>query len=159
MKPKKDNDYLAKNQNKIEECFLVVNFIYKNFLKDNAYNNRGNYAATRYFAYNLMRILTNLESTLEKREHKDIINILKSIKVAMVSDTTVKNSSRNTYVNYLMKPNKIIEELSDGKLQNLILRNYCYDQTREYLNLYKEDTVFSKKQNHLNKYAFQFLIS
>jgi predicted RNA binding protein YcfA (HicA-like mRNA interferase family) len=100
-----------------------------------------------------MRILTNLESTLEKREHQDIINILKSIKVAMVSDTSVKNSSRNTYVNYLMKPNKIIEELSDGNLQNLILRNYCYDQTQEYLNLYKEDIVFSKKQNHLNNAA------
>ena len=112
MKPKKDNDYLAKNQNKNEECFLVVNFIYKNFLKDNAYSNRGNHAATKYFAYNLMRILTNLELTLEKREHQDIIDILKSIKVAMVSDITVKNSSRNTYVNYLMKPNKIIEELS-----------------------------------------------
>ena len=156
MKPKKINDYLAKNQNKTEECFLVVNFIYKKFFKDNGYNNRGNYAATRYFAYNLMRILTDIESTLEKREqreNKDIINILKSIKVAMVSDTTVKNSSRNTYVNYLMKPNKIIEELSDGNLQNLILRNYCYDQTQEYLNLYKEDTVFSKKQNHLNNAA------
>lgn len=153
MKPKKDNDNFAKNQNKIEECFLVVNFIYKNFLKDNAYSNRGNHAAAKYFAYNLMKILTDLESTLEKREHKDIINILKSIKVAMVSDTTVKNSSRNTYVNYLMKPNKIIEELSDGKLQNLILRNYCYDQTQEYLNLCNEDTVFSKKQNHLNNVA------
>ena len=156
MKPKRDNDYLAKNQNKNGECFLVLNFIYKNFLKDNGYNNRGNYAATRYFAYNLMRILTDIESTLEKREHrgnKDIINILKSIKVAMVSDTTVKNSSRNTYVNYLMKPNKIIEELSDGKLQNLILRNYCYDQTQEYLNLCNEDIVFSKKQNHLNNAA------
>ena len=155
-KPKKDNDYLAKNQNKIEECFLVVNFIYKNFLKDNAYNNRGNYAATRYFAYNLMRILTNIELTLEKREHRenrDIINILKSIKVAMVSDTAVKNSSRNTYVNYLMKPNKIIEELSNGELQNLILRNYCYDQTQEYLNLCNEDIIFSKKQNHLNNVA------
>ena len=153
-KPKKINDYnLAKNQNKIEECFLVVNFIYKKFFKDNGYNNRGNHAATRYFAYNLMRILTNLELILEKREHQDIINILKSIKVTMVSDTTVKNSSRNTYVNYLMKPNKIIEELSDGKLQNLILRNYCYDQTQEYLNLYKEDIVFSKKQNHLNNVA------
>ena len=156
MKPKKDNDNLAKNQNKIEECFLVVNFIYKNFLKDNAYSNRGNHAATKYFAYNLMRILTDIESTLEKREHrenKDIINILKSIKVAMVSDTTVKNSSRNTYVNYLMKPNKIIEELSNGELQNLILRNYCYDQTQEYLNLCNEDIVFSKKQNHLNNVA------
>ena len=156
MKPKKDNNNLAKNQNKIEECFLVVNFIYKNFLKDNAYSNRGNHAASEYFAYNLMRILTNLELILEKREHrenKDIINILKSIKVAMVSDTAVKNSSRNTYVNYLMKPNKIIEELSDGKLQNLILRNYCYDQTQEYLNLCNEDIVFSKKQNHLNNVA------
>ena len=156
MKPKKDNNNLAKNQNKIEECFLVVNFIYKNFLKDNTYSNRGNHAASEYFAYNLMRILTNLESILEKREHKenkDIINILKLIKVAVVSDTTVKNSSRNTYVNYLMKPNKIIEELSDGKLQNLILRNYCYDQTQEYLNLCNEDIVFSKKQNHLNNVA------
>ena len=153
MKPKKDNDNLAKNQNKIEECFLVVNFIYKNFLKDNTYSNRGNHAAAEYFTNNLMRILTNLELTLEKREHQDIIDILKSIKVDMVSDTTVKNSSRNTYVNYLMKPNKIIEELSDGNLQNLILRNYCYDQTQEYLNLYKEDTVFSKKQNHLNNAA------
>ena len=96
MKPKKDNDNLAKNQNKIEECFLVVNFIYKNFLKDNAYSNRGNHAATKYFAYNLMRILTNIELTLEKREHrenKDIVDILKSIKVAMVSDTTVKSGS------------------------------------------------------------------
>ena len=153
MKPKKDNDNLAKNQNKIEECFLVVNFIYKNFLKDNAYSNRGNYAAAEYFTNNLMRILTNIELTLEKREHQDIIDILKSIKVAMVSDTTVKNSSRNTYVNYLMKPNKIIEELSNGKLQNLILRNYCYDQTQEYLNLCKEDIIFSKKQNHLNNVA------
>ena len=153
MKPKKDNDNLAKNQNKIEECFLVVNFIYKNFLKDNAYSNRGNHAATEYFTNNLMRILTNIELTLEKREHQDIIDILKSIKVAMVSDTTVKNSSRNTYVNYLMKPNKIIEELSNGKLQNLILRNYCYDQTQEYLNLCKEDIIFSKKQNHLNNVA------
>ena len=79
-KPKKDNDYLAKNQNKTEECFLVVNFIYKKFFKDNGYNNRGNHAATRYFAYNLMRILTDLELILEKREHQDIINILKSIK-------------------------------------------------------------------------------
>ena len=151
MKPKKDNDNLAKNKN--GECFLVVNFIYKNFLKDNGYNNRGNYAAAEYFANNLMKILINLELTLEKREHrenKDIIDILKSFKVAMVSDTTVKNSSRNTYVNYLMKPNKIVEELSDGKLQNLILRNYCYDQTQEYLNLCNEDIVFSKKQNHLN---------
>ena len=138
MKPKKDNDYLAKNQNKNGECFLVVNFIYKNFLKDNAYSNRGNYAAAEYFANNLMEILTNLELTLEKREHKDIIDILKSFKVSIVSDTTVKSSSRNTYVNYLMKPNKIIEELSDGNLQNLILRNYCYDQTQEYLNLYKD---------------------
>lgn len=153
MKPKKDNDNLAKNQNKIEECFLVVNFIYKNFLKDNTYSNRGNYAATKYFAYNLMKILANLELTLEKREHQDIINILKLIKVAMVSDTTVKNSSRNTYVNYLMKPNKIIEELSNGELQNLILRNYCYDQTQEYLNLCNEDIIFSKKQNHLNNVA------
>ena len=153
MKPKKDNDNLAKNQNKIEECFLVVNFIYKNFLKDNAYSNRGNHAAAEYFTNNLMRILTNLELILEKREHKDIIDILKSIKVAMVSDTTVKNSSRNTYVNYLMKPNKIVEELSDGELQNLILRNYCYDQTQEYLNLCKEDIIFSKKQNHLNNVA------
>lgn len=154
MKPKKINDYnLAKNQNKIEECFLVVNFIYKNFLKDNAYSNRGNHAATKYFAYNLMRILTNLELTLEKRENKDIINILKSIKVTMVSDIAVKKSSRNTYVNYLMKPNKIIEELSDGELQNLILRNYCYDQTQDYLNLCNEDTVFSKKQNHLDNAA------
>ena len=153
MKPKKDNDNLAKNQNKIEECFLVVNFIYKNFLKDNAYSNRGNHAATEYFTNNLMRILTNIELTLEKREHQDIINILKSIKVAMVSDTAVKNSSRNTYVNYLMKPNKIIEELSNGELQNLILRNYCYDQTQEYLNLCKEDIIFSKKQNHLNNVA------
>ena len=156
MKPKKDNDNLAKNQNKIEECFLVVNFIYKNFLKDNAYSNRGNHAAAEYFTNNLMRILVNLELTLEKREHrenKDIIDILKSIKVAMVSDTTVKNSSRNTYVNYLMKPNKIIEELSNGELQNLILRNYCYDQTQEYLNLCKEDIIFSKKQNHLNNVA------
>ena len=153
MKPKKDNDYLAKNQNKNEECFLVVNFIYKNFLKDNGYNNRGNYAAAEYFANNLMKILTNLELTLEKREHrenKDIIDILKSFKVSIVSDTTVKNSSRNDYVNYLMKPNKIVEELSNGKLQNLILRNYCYDQTQEYLNLCKEDAIFSKKQNHLN---------
>ena len=156
MKPKKDNDNFAKNQNKIEECFLVVNFIYKNFLKDNAYSNRGNHAATEYFTNNLMRILTNIELTLEKREHrenKDIIDILKSIKVAMVSDTTVKNSSRNTYVNYLMKPNKIIEELSNGELQNLILRNYCYDQTQEYLNLCNEDIIFSKKQNHLNNVA------
>ena len=153
MKPKKDNDNLAKNQNKIEECFLVVNFIYKNFLKDNAYSNRGNHAATEYFTNNLMRILTNLELTLEKREHQDIIDILKSIKVDMVSDTTVKNSSRNTYVNYLMKPNKIIEELSNGNLQNLILRNYCYDQTQDYLNLCNEDIVFSKKQNHLNNVA------
>ena len=134
-KPKKDNDYLAKNQNKIEECFLVVNFIYKNFLKDNGYNNRGNYAAAEYFANNLMKILTNLELILEKREHKDIIDILKSFKVSIVSDTTVKNSSRNDHVNYLMKPNKIVEELSNGKLQNLILRNYCYDQTQEYLNI------------------------
>ena len=153
MKPKKDNDNLAKNQNKIEECFLVVNFIYKNFLKDNAYSNRGNYAAAEYFTNNLMKILANLELTLEKREHQDIIDILKSIKVAMVSDTTVKNSSRNTYVNYLMKPNKIIEELSNGELQNLILRNYCYDQTQDYLNLCNEDIVFSKKQNHLNNVA------
>ncbi len=152
-KPKKINDYLAKNQNKIEECFLVVNFIYKNFLKDNTYSNRGNHAAAKYFTNNLMKILANLELTLEKREHQDIIDILKSIKVDMVSDTTVKNSSRNTYVNYLMKPNKIIEELSNGELQNLILRNYCYDQTQEYLNLCKEDTVFSKKQNHLNNAA------
>ena len=146
-----------KNQNHDQDhCFLVINFIYKEFLKDNAYSNRGNHAAAEHFANNLMKILTNLESTLEKREHrenKDIINILKLIKVAVVSDTTVKNSSRNTYVNYLMKPNKIIEELSDGNLQNLILRNYCYDQTQEYLNLYKEDTVFSKKQNHLNNAA------
>ena len=155
-KPKKDNDNLAKNQNKIEECFLVVNFIYKNFLKDNTYNNRGNYAAAKYFTNNLMKILANLELTLEKREHrenKDIIDILKLIKVTMVSDTTVKNSSRNTYVNYLMKPNKIIEELSNGELQNLILRNYCYDQTQEYLNLCNEDIIFSKKQNHLNNAA------
>ena len=71
MKPKKINDNLAKNQNKNGECFLVVNFIYKKFFKDNGYNNRGNYAATKYFAYNLMRILTNLELTLEKREHKE----------------------------------------------------------------------------------------
>ena len=156
MKPKKDNDNLAKNQNKIEECFLVVNFIYKNFLKDNAYSNRGNHAATEYFTNNLMRILTNIELTLEKREHrenKDIIDILKSFKVSIVSDTTVKNSSRNEHVNYLMKPNKIVEELSNGKLQNLILRNYCYDQTQEYLNLCKEDIIFSKKQNHLNNVA------
>ena len=153
MKPKKDNDYLAKNQNKNEECFLVVNFIYKNFLKDNGYSNRGNYAAAEYFANNLMKILTNLELTLEKREHKDIIDILKSFKVSIVSDTTVKNSPRNDYVNYLMKPNKIIEELSDGNLQNLILRNYCYDQTQEYLNLCNEDIVFSKKRNHLNNAA------
>ena len=153
MKPKKDNDNLAKNQNKIEECFLVVNFIYKNFLKDNTYSNRGNHAAAEYFTKNLMRILVNLELTLEKREHKDIIDILKSFKVSIVSDTTVKNSSRNTYVNYLMKPNKIIEELSNGELQNLILRNYCYDQTQEYLNLCNEDIIFSKKQNHLNNVA------
>lgn len=156
MKPKKDNNYLAKNQNKNGECFLVVNFIYKNFLKDNGYNNRGNYAAAEYFANNLMKILTNLELILEKREHrenKDIIDILKSFKVSIVSDTTVKNSSRNTYVNYLMKPNKIVEELSNGELQNLILRNYCYDQTQEYLNLCNEDIVFSKKQNHLNNVA------
>ena len=153
MKPKKDNDNLAKNQNKNGECFLVVNFIYKNFLKDNGYSNRGNYAAAEYFANNLMKILTNLELTLEKREHKDIIDILKSFKVSIVSDTTVKNSSRNTYVNYLMKPNKIIEELSNGELQNLILRNYCYDQTQEYLNLCNEDIIFSKKQNHLNNVA------
>ena len=150
MKPKKDNDYLAKNQNKNGECFLVVNFIYKNFLKDNGYSNRGNYAAAEYFANNLMKILTNLELTLEKREYKDIIDILKSFKVSIVSDTTVKNSSRNEHVNYLMKPNKIVEELSNDKLQNLILRNYCYDQTQEYLNLCKEDIIFSKKQNHLN---------
>ena len=150
MKPKKDNDNLVKNQNKNGECFLVVNFIYKNFLKDNGYSNRGNYAAAEYFANNLMEILTNLELTLEKREHKDIIDILKSFKVSIVSDTTVKNSSRNEHVNYLMKPNKIIEELSNGKLQNLILRNYCYDQTQEYLNLCNEDIIFSKKQNHLN---------
>ena len=148
MKPKRDNDYLAKNKN--GECFLVLNFIYKNFLKDNGYNNRGNYAAAEYFANNLMKILTNLELTLEKREHQDIIDILKSFKVSIVSDTTVKNSSRNDHVNYLMKPNKIVEELSNGKLQNLILRNYCYDQTQEYLNLCKEDIIFSKKQNHLN---------
>ena len=75
MKPKKDNDNLVKNQNKNGECFLVVNFIYKNFLKDNGYSNRGNYAAAEYFANNLMEILTNLELTLEKREHKDIIDI------------------------------------------------------------------------------------
>lgn len=143
------NNYLNENG----DCFLVVNFIYKKFFKDNGYNNRGNYAAAQYFSYNLMRILTNLESTLEKRNHKDIINILKSFKVSMVSDIAVKKSSRNTYVNYLMKPNKIIEELSDGELQNLILRNYCYDQTQDYLNLCNEDIVFSKKQNHLNNVA------
>lgn len=136
-----------------DHCFLVINFIYKEFLKDNAYSNRGNHAAVEYFANNLMKILTILELTLEKREHQDIIDILESFKVSVVSDITVKNSSRNTYVNYLMKPNKIIEELSNGKLQNLILRNYCYDQTQEYLNLYKEDTIFSKKQNHLGNAA------
>ena len=40
------------------------------------------------------------------------------------------------HVNYLMKPNKIIEELSNGKLQNLILRNYCYDQTQGIFEIF-----------------------
>lgn len=142
-----------KNHHDYDQCFLVINFIYKEFLKDNAYSNRGNHAAVEYFANNLMKILVILELTLENRERQDIIDILKSFKVSVVSDTTVKNSSRNTYVNYLMKPNKIIEELSNGKLQNLILRNYCYDQTQEYLNLYNEDIIFSKKQNHLGNVA------
>ena len=150
------NDHNKNNDQ--NQCFLVVNFIYKNFLKDNTYSNRGNFAAAKYFSDNLTRTIENININLEKNNHDNhdnhdiriIQDILKSFKVSIVSDTDVKKSKRNTFVNYLMKPEKIVENLATDKLKNLILRNYNYDQTQEYLNNYSEDIIFSKKQNQFN---------
>ena len=85
--------------------YPLVNFIFKEFKRENFYSNRGNYSATEFFSALLCRSLTRIEDILKmesldhKKKHQVLLDIISNIKVSKISSYEINQSKQNNFKN------------------------------------------------------------
>ena len=149
--------------------YPLVNFIFKEFKRENFYSNRGNYSAAKFFSTLLCKSLTRIEDILKmesldhKNKHQVLLDIISNIKVSKISSYEINHSSKQNNFKNFIKDTKVLtraaeatEEGTEGP--NLILRNYCYDQVSNVTFLDENDIVFGKLNKALCKVASNGLL-
>ena len=147
--------------------YPLVNFIFKEFKRENFYSNRGNYSAAKFFSTLLCKSLTRIEDILKmesldhKNKHQVLLDIISNIKVSKISSYEINHSSKQNNFKNFIKDTKVLtraaETTTEGPEEtegpNLILRNYCYDQISNVTFLDENDIVFGKLNKALCKVA------
>ena len=85
--------------------YPLVNFIFKEFKRENFYSNRGNYSAVEFFSTLLCKSLTRIEDILKmesldhKNKHQVLLDIISNIKVSKISSYEINHCKQNNYKN------------------------------------------------------------
>ena len=143
--------------------YPLVNFIFKEFKRENFYSNRGNYSAAKFFSVLLCKSLTRIEDILKmesldhKNKHQVLLDIISNIKVSKISSYEINHCKQNNFKNFI-KNTKVLTRAAEATEEgpegpNLILRNYCYDQVSNVTFLDENDIVFGKLNKALCKVA------
>ena len=149
--------------NQTKNFYPLVNFIFKEFKRENFYSNMGNYSATKFFSTLLCKSLTRIEDILkmESLDHKNkyqvLLDIISNIKVSKISSYEINHCKQNNFKNFI-KNTKVLTRAAEATEEgpegpNLILRNYCYDQVSNVTFLDENDVVFGKLNKALCKVA------
>ena len=149
--------------NQTKNFYPLVNFIFKEFKRENFYSNRGNYSAVEFFSTLLCKSLTRIEDILkmESLDHKNkyqvLLDIISNIKVSKISSYEINHCKQNNFKNFI-KNTKVLTRAAEATEEgpegpNLILRNYCYDQVSNVTFLDENDIVFGKLNKALCKVA------
>ena len=149
--------------NQTKNFYPLVNFIFKEFKRENFYSNRGNYSAVEFFITLLCKSLTRIEDILkmESLDHKNkyqvLLDIISNIKVSKISSYEINHCKQNNFKNFI-KNTKVLTRAAEATEEgpegpNLILRNYCYDQVSNVTFLDENDIVFGKLNKALCKVA------
>ena len=149
--------------NQTKNFYPLVNFIFKEFKRENFYSNRGNYSAAEFFSTLLCKSLTRIEDILkmESLDHKNkyqvLLDIISNIKVSKISSYEINHCKQNNFKNFI-KNTKVLTRAAEATEEgpegpNLILRNYCYDQVSNVTFLDENDIVFGKLNKALCKVA------
>ena len=144
--------------------YPLVNFIFKEFKRENFYSNRGNYSAAKFFSTLLCKSLTRIEDILKmesldhKNKHQVLLDIISNIKVSKISSYEINHSSKQNNFKNFIKDTKVLTRAAEATEEgpegpNLILRNYCYDQISNVTFLDENDIVFGKSNKALCKVA------
>ena len=147
--------------------YPLVNFIFKEFKRENFYSNRGNYSAAKFFSTLLCKSLTRIEDILKmesldhKNKHQVLLDIISNIKVSKISSYEINHSSKQNNFKNFIKDTKVLTRAAEATTEgpeetegpNLILRNYCYDQVSNVTFLDENDIVFGKLNKALCKVA------
>ena len=153
--------------NQTKNFYPLVNFIFKEFKRENFYSNRGNYSAAKFFSALLCRSLTRIEDILKmesldhKNKHQVLLDIISNIKVSKISSYEINHSSKQNNFKNFIKDTKVLTRAAEATTEgpeetegpNLILRNYCYDQVSNVTFLDENDIVFGKLNKALCKVA------
>ena len=151
--------------------YPLVNFIFKEFKRENFYSNRGNYSAAKFFSTLLCKSLTRIEDILKmesldhKNKHQVLLDIISNIKVSKISSYEINQCKQNNFKNFI-KDTKVLTRAAEATVEepegpegpNLILRNYCYDQVSNVTFLDENDVVFGKLNKALCKVASNGLL-
>ena len=151
-----------------DNFYPLVNFIFKEFKRENFYSNRGNYSAVEFFSTLLCKSLTRIEDILkmESLDHKNkyqvLLDIISNIKVSKISSYEINHCKQNNFKNFI-KNTKVLTRAAEATEEgpegpNLILRNYCYDQVSNVTFLDENDIVFGKLNKALCKVASNGLL-
>lgn len=154
--------------NQTKNFYPLVNFIFKEFKRENFYSNRGNYSAVEFFSTLLCKSLTRIEDILkmESLDHKNkyqvLLDIISNIKVSKISSYEINHCKQNNFKNFI-KNTKVLTRAAEATEEgpegpNLILRNYCYDQVSNVTFLDENDIVFGKLNKALCKVASNGLL-
>ena len=152
--------------------YPLVNFIFKEFKRENFYSNRGNYSAAKFFSVLLCKSLTRIEDILKmesldhKNKHQVLLDIISNIKVSKISSYEINHSSKQNNFKNFIKDTKVLTRAAEATTEgpegpegpNLILRNYCYDQVSNVTFLDENDVVFGKLNKALCKVASNGLL-
>ena len=152
--------------NQTKNFYPLVNFIFKEFKRENFYSNRGNYSAAEFFSALLCKSLTRIEDILKmesldhKNKHQVLLDIISNIKVSKISSYEINHSSKQNNFKNFIKDTKVLTRAAEATEEgpNLILRNYCYDQVSNVTFLDENDVVFGKLNKALCKVASNGLL-
>lgn len=134
LKPIKNTEKELNVLKNKEEHYNIINFVYKNFLKENFYSNRSNYFAMLFSIKTLQNFFIEFIETYKNEPNKNpLIDFLEATRICVVPS----DLENKAFIS--RKRNKDFR----------ILRNYIYDQTGFYLYSDKDDIIFNKIQNPL----------
>ena len=106
--------------NQTKNFYPLVNFIFKEFKRENFYSNRGNYSAAKFFSTLLCKSLTRIEDILKmesldhKNKHQVLLDIISNIKVSKISSYEINHSSKQNNFKNFIKDTKVLTRAAEA---------------------------------------------